>query len=83
MERVPVMCGVQCVELADPTRVSCLLAAPNVEAITRHRDGKLVELQLHDFGEDPNERAKRGISRAGAHDYETWTNPRGVWELNQ
>lgn len=46
MERVPVMSGLRCLELANPARVARLLQAPNATAVMRRKDRKVVEIQL-------------------------------------
>lgn len=46
------MNGLRCIELADPSRAARLAKHPNVEAIRRRKDRKIVELQVHSDGDD-------------------------------
>jgi hypothetical protein len=80
-QRVPVMCGLRCIERADASRVHRLAAAPNAQAIRRRRDGKLVEIQLRAAGDDSNLKGRTGNPRRYSHDLETRDNPARVWAL--
>jgi hypothetical protein len=81
--RVPVMCGEACLELAGPERLRYLLKAPNVEVIRRHRDHKIVELQVHDFGIEANEPSTGGNASTESHDHENLQNPPRCWMLRR
>jgi len=83
MERVPVMCGLRCVELADAARVKRLASAPNAKAIRRHRDGKLVEIQLRAEGDDSHRAGRTGNPLSYSYDSETEENPATVWTLKR
>lgn len=77
------MCGLRCLELADGARVARLARAPNAELVRRRRDGKLVEIQLHEAGDDSGKRGRAGNPRRYSHDHETEDNPENVWTLRQ
>jgi hypothetical protein len=83
MERVPVMCGLECVELADASRVERLRTARNAKLIRRRRDGQVVEIQLREAGDDYKLPARLGNPGRYAYDNETPDNPRGVWTLKR
>jgi hypothetical protein len=46
------MCGARCIELAGPSRVNRLKGHSNVQVIRRRGDRKVVEIQVHDSGDD-------------------------------
>jgi hypothetical protein len=77
------MCGERCLELADGARVARLARAANAELVRRRRDGKLVEIQLHEAGDDSAKRARLGNPRRYSHDHETDDNPENVWTLRE
>jgi hypothetical protein len=52
LERVPVMNGLRCIELADPSRARRLAKHANVQTIRRRKDRKIVELQVHNQGDE-------------------------------
>ncbi len=81
--RVPVMCGEACLELAGPERLRYLLKAPNVRAVTRRGDRKVVELQVRDCGGEPNVPSSGGNASTESHDHETPTNPPRCWTLRR
>ena len=81
MERVPVMCGLRCIELADASMAEKLAHAPNARAIRRRRDGVLVEIQMRAAGDDSTRRPCKADPRRYSHNHETAQNPRGVWTL--
>jgi len=81
--RVPVMCGEACLELAGPERLRYLLKARNVRAVTRHRDHKVVELQVSEHGNDTMRKSTGGNASTYSHDNETETNPQGCWTLRR
>lgn len=75
------MHGPRCIELADTARVARLSQAPNVQLIRRRRDGKVVEIQVQEYGDDSQQPAHHGNPRAYSHDHETDSNPARVWTL--
>ena len=77
---IPVMAGERCLELATHSRATAIAAAPNAVPIRRHRDGKLVEIQVRDFGADAGF-PQHGDPRRYSHNHETETNPPQVWTL--
>jgi hypothetical protein len=77
------MRGERCLELADGARVARLAKAPNAELVWRHRDGKLVEIQLHEAGDDSRKRGRAGNPLRYSHDHETADNPENVWTLRE
>jgi hypothetical protein len=83
MDRVPVMSGLRCLELADPSRVRCLAKAPNTKVIRRHRDRLVVEIQIHETADDSDIPARSGNPLRYSHDNETGTNPPRVWTLKR
>jgi hypothetical protein len=74
------MYGETVLELADGARLRDLAKAPNVRAIRRPQDGKLIVLRLIDFGRD-DEPALHGNSLRWSHNHETSENPVNVWTL--
>lgn len=80
-ERVPVRAGPRCIEMADPSRVRHLLQAPNMRAIRRHKDRRLVGLQVLDVGDDSHQKPRRGNPLQYSHNHETEDNPSKVWTL--
>ena len=82
-KRVPVFCGLLCIELADPSRVKRILQAPNAKAIRRHKDRQVVEIQLTERGNDTQERSRRGNPLRYSSDRETAENPQNVWNLKR
>jgi len=59
-ERVPVMNGCRCLELAGPERVKRLAQHPNVELIRRRKTRQVVEIQVHAQGDDSAKAERRG-----------------------
>jgi len=51
--------------------------------VVRRRDGRVVQINLHSFGDDHNAPAGHGNPQALIHDHETATNPPRVWELKR
>lgn len=83
MDRIPVMCGYRCVELAGPARVQQLAKAPNAQMIRRHSDRKLVEVQLHEAGDDHARPRRKGNPLRYSHNSETRDNVQNVWALKR
>jgi hypothetical protein len=81
MERIPVFCGAQCIELADMARVRRLAKASNVELVHRRKDGRLVEIQVHEAGDDSRRDGRTGNPLAYSYDSDTDDNPQNVWAL--
>jgi hypothetical protein len=75
------MSGPRCLELAGPQRLLCLIKAPNVEVIRRRKDHKIVELQVHEFGNDSAIPSTGGNASTESYDHETETNPQNCWTL--
>ena len=80
-DRVPVMSGTRCIELAGPQRVNRLARSPNVDVIRRRKDCKVVEIQVRDRGDDSRKPAKQGNPLKYSHRGETDSNPTNVWTL--
>ena len=81
--RVPVMHGRICLERVGPERLRHLVKAPNVEVIRRHRDHKIVELQVHDFGLEAHVPSTGGNASTESHDHENLQNPPRCWMLRR
>ena|ERR1700728_402201 len=81
--RVPVMHGRICLERVGPERLRYLLKAPNVEAVIRRRDRKIVELQVHDFGLESHVPSTGGNASTESHDHENQQNPPRCWMLRR
>lgn len=82
-EKVPIMHGPRCLELAGPQRLLCLLKGPNVEVIRRRKDHKIVELQIHEVGDDSMELSRGGNASTNSHNKETVTNPPRCWTFRR
>lgn len=54
------MNGLRCIELADPSRATRLARHANVQTIRRRKDRKIVELQVHEQGDDARLPAHHG-----------------------
>lgn len=80
--RIPVMVGDTCIELVSQERVRTLLTAPNVRAIRRPKDRKVIQLRIEDLGRTPGP-ARHGDPRRYSHDHETPDNPVNVWTLRR
>ena len=80
-DRIPIMCGFFCIELADPSRVKRILQAPNAKAVRRHKDHQVVEIQLREAGDDAKKRFKTGNPLSYSSDRATEDNPQNVWAL--
>jgi hypothetical protein len=78
-ERVPVFAGLHCIELAGPARVHSLAQGRNAKLVRRHKDGKLIEIQLLEHGNDIQRAGRRGNPQKDVTSAESETNPRGVW----
>lgn len=78
--RIPVMYGETVLEVAGGARLRRLQHAPNVKAIRRPLDGKVIVLRVIDFGRD-EEPAMHGNSLRWSHNHETDQNPVNVWTL--
>jgi len=83
VERVPVMCGLNCLEMADPERLFWLMLRRNVRVIRRHRDSEVVEIQVRAVGDDSERKARKGNPRRYTHDSETDENPARVWTFKR
>lgn len=81
--RVPVLAGERCIQLADAARVARLTKHPNVVVIRRRKDRQIVELQIHAVGDDSREPARLGNPLKYSHHGETDTNPSNVWTLKR
>ena len=79
--RIPLMCEHRCLELAGPARVDQLLKAPNVKAIRRRKDRRIVELQVRPFGDDSIRPERRGNPLKYSSKGETERNPPNCWTL--
>jgi hypothetical protein len=87
---VPVMCGLHCIDMVGPERLRYLLKAKNVKPVTRHKDHKIVELQVRTFSQDkegkpPGEGlpSQGGNASTESHDRETPTNPPRCWTFRR
>jgi hypothetical protein len=80
---VPVFCGRICVDRVGPERLRDLLKGRNVKPVTRHRDRKIVELQVHDFGLEANVPSTGGNASTESHDKENFQNPPRCWMLRR
>ena len=76
------MVGQRLMELAGPSRVGYLLEARNARAV-RRKDGRLVEIQLGDRGDDSKRKPRRGNPLRYSHNQETGDNPTNVWTLKR
>ena len=88
--RVPVFCGRRCLEWAGPERMRDLLKAKNVEPIHRHKDRKIIELQVQSFSHDEEGKPLgEGLPSTGGnastytHNHETPTNPPRCWTFRR
>lgn len=77
------MAGRRCIEMAGASRVRHLLKAPNMRAVRRRRDGRVVEIQLLEVGDDSVRKPRRGNPLKYSHKQETEDNPTNVWTLKQ
>lgn len=79
-EKIPLMNGFRCLELCDPSRAKRLAAHSNVEVIRRRQDHKIVELQVHDEGDDTRLDAHFGNPLAYSYREEV-ANHSPIWQL--
>lgn len=85
-QRVPVFSGPRCLEYADQARLRVLMQAPNIEVVRRHKDKRIVELQMLSMGDESALKDGQGNPRRHSHDHEVdrtdWTgNPNRCWTL--
>ena len=76
---IPVFTGYGKVEMADAVRVRQLEGALNAEFVRRHKDGRLMRINLYSHGDDYARRAHHDNPQSDVHNAETDTNPRNVW----
>ena len=69
------------IEFASQARALKIACAVNVEQVVRTRRGEIARVELTAFGDDNRMKARAGDPQRLSHKYETDTNPRGVWEL--
>jgi hypothetical protein len=81
--RILVMAGPRCIEFADPARVQKLIGASNVKVIRKRKTGRIVEIQLLEYGDDSRTPSKCGNPQKLSHNHETPDNPPGVWTLKK
>ena len=67
------------VEFVDARRAMHLGAASNAEVV-RRRDGRVMRIQLHSFGDDLDLPGHKFQDKDMIHSHETATNPPRVWE---
>jgi hypothetical protein len=79
--RIPIMTGLRCLELASPERARRIAHGANVRLVRRRRSHQVVEIQLVEHGNDDREPAKMGNPLVYSHDNETDRNPGGCWTL--
>jgi hypothetical protein len=79
---VPVFCNFTCLERVGPERLHYLLKAKNVKPVYRHRDRKIVELQVQSFSHDEEGKplgeglpSQGGNASTYTHTHETDENP--------
>lgn len=80
--RIPVRCNNAIVEMADEARVRVLSKAKNAELVRQRKSGRLVGIDLKDFGESRG-RKHHGNPLKYSHNSETDQNPQGVWTLKR
>jgi hypothetical protein len=81
--RVKICCGPRLLELAGPERVRELLKGQNAKPVVARKTGRVVAIELLEYGNDTRLRSRSGNPQALSHDVETDTNPRGVWALKK
>jgi hypothetical protein len=69
--------------MADAARVRQLRNAPNVEFVTRRKDGRLVEIMLYTHGDDYARRRRGGNPQTDVYDAESADNPKNVWAFKR
>jgi hypothetical protein len=79
---VPVFCGRICLGRVGPERLRDLLKAKNVKPVHRHKDRKIVELQVESFSHDEEGKplgeglpSQGGNASTYTHTHETDENP--------
>lgn len=75
------MSGCRLVELAGPERARRLAQAANAEVIRKGKTGRIVEIHLHDHGDDSRRKEIWSDPRKLSIDAETEESPNGVWSL--
>lgn len=82
MDRIPVFAGGLAIDHVDAARARQLAKGRNIQAVRRRKDGKIVRLNLTNFGgSDEGLQWVRGNPRRYSHDHETERNPPRVWTL--
>jgi hypothetical protein len=76
---IPVYTQYGITEMADAARVRQLRGAPNAQFVTRHKDGRIMRINLTSYGDDYGRRARASNPQKDVHHAETETNPAGVW----
>lgn len=71
------------IELAGAARALRILKAPNAEAVRRHKDRAIVQINLVAHGDDTEMKPRRGNPFAYSYDGETENNPANVWALKR
>lgn len=69
--------------MAGPERVQHYLLASNAEIIRQRKTHSIVEIQLHDYGDDSRRKAKWGNPQKLSIDDETRDNPPKVWTFKR
>jgi hypothetical protein len=69
--------------MADDIRVRQLAHASNAEFVICHKDGRLVRIILHAYGDDYARRRRGGNPQNDVHNAETDTNPKNVWTFKR
>lgn len=81
--RIPIMTGLRCLELASPERARRVARGANVRVVRRRCDRQVVELQVVEYGNDERLPAKMGNPLAYSHCNDTDVNPAGCWTLKR
>jgi hypothetical protein len=83
--QVPVFCDRVCLERVGPERLRYLLKAKNIEPVRRHRDNKIVELQVRPFSYKDGEGlpSQGGNASTESHHRENATNPPRCWTFRR
>lgn len=81
--KVPVYTQYGMLELADAARVRQLQAAANAVFIRRHKDGRLMRINLISYGEDYGRRGRQGNPQKDVYNAESDQNPPRVWDFKR
>jgi hypothetical protein len=76
---IPVYTQYGITEMADPARVRQLRTAPNAEFVIRHKDRRIMRINLTSYGDDYGRRPRASNPRTDVYRAESDTNPPRVW----